>query len=154
MFPKLNLLQLAAMLFLAVTASAHAETHEVKMLNADPDDPSRGNVFSPEVLRIEPGDRVRFEALDKGHNSASKRGMLPEGAEPWNGAMDQEIEVAFTVEGTYGYICLPHYQMGMVGLILVGNHRGNLETARTTRQRGAAAKAFKALLEKVDALTQ
>ncbi|MEM7024489.1 MAG: plastocyanin/azurin family copper-binding protein, partial [Pseudomonadota bacterium] len=74
------------------------------MLNADPDDPSQGMVFVPPLLRIEPGDSVIFKAVDPGHNSASKRGMVPDGAEGWNGAMDEDVEVTFTVDGTYGYI--------------------------------------------------
>jgi len=123
------------------------ETHVVEMRNANPDDPSEANVFTPPILEINIGDSVLFKVVDKGHNSASKRGMIPEGAEPWNGGMDEEIEITFTVEGTYGYVCLPHYQMGMVGLILVGDYTGNLKDAKKVRQRGAAAKTFKRLFE-------
>lgn len=123
------------------------ETHVVEMRNAAPDDPTEANVFTPPILEIDIGDSVLFKVVDKGHNSASKRGMIPEGAEPWNGGIDEEIEITFTVEGTYGYICLPHYQMGMVGLILVGDYTVSLEEAKKVRQRGDAAKAFKLLFE-------
>lgn len=140
------ILMLAALPVSSATAFA-SETHVVEMRNAAPDDPTEANVFTPPILTTAPGDSVLFKVIDKGHNSASKRGMIPEGAEPWNGGMDEEIEITFTVEGTYGYICLPHYQMGMVGLILVGDHTGNLEDVEKVRQRGAAAKAFKALFE-------
>ena len=119
------------------------------MRNAAADDPTEANVFTPPILQIDPGDSVLFKVIDQGHNSASKRGMIPEGAKHWNGGMDEEIEITFTVEGTYGYICLPHYQMGMVGLILVGDHTVNLDEARKVRQQGDAAKAFKALFEKL-----
>ena len=129
------------------TLALAGETHIVEMRNAAPDDPTEANVFTPPILEIDIGDSVLFKVVDKGHNSASKRGMIPEGAEPWNGGMDEEIEITFTVEGTYGYICLPHYQMGMVGLILVGDYTGNLKDAKKVRQRGAAAKTFKRLFE-------
>lgn len=127
-----------------------SEMHIVEMHNANPNDPTEANVFTPPILKIEVGDSVLFKVIDRGHNSASKRGMIPEGAEPWNGGMDEEIEITFDVEGTYGYICLPHYQMGMVGLILVGDFSSNLESAKRVRHRGAAAKNFKMLFEKLE----
>ncbi len=129
-----------------------AETHVVEMRNADAENPNQINAFTPPILQIQPGDTVKFQVIDKGHNSASKRGMLPEGVEPWNGKIDEEIEIAFLVEGTYGYVCLPHYSMGMVGLVLVGDYRSNLETARKVKQRGKAKKIFRDLFAQVDAL--
>ena len=136
---------------LPVTSSAAfaSEIHVIEMRNFNPEDPKEANVFTPPILEIDPGDSVLFKMVDKGHNTASKRGMIPEGAEPWNGGIDEEVEITFTVEGTYGYICLPHYQMGMVGLILVGDYTGNLDEAQQVRQRGGAAKAFKVLFEEL-----
>ena len=135
---------------IAVPSMTHAgETHIIEMRNANPDNPTEANVFTPPILQIDVGDSVLFKVIDRGHNSATKRGMIPDGAEPWNGGMDEEIEITFAVEGTYGYICLPHYQMGMVGLVLVGDYTVNLEDAKKVRQRGAAAKAFKVLFEKL-----
>ncbi|MEM1390018.1 MAG: pseudoazurin [Pseudomonadota bacterium] len=119
--------------------------HVVRMLNIDPDNPDRQMVFDPALLVIAPGDTVTFVAVDKGHNTAIKRGMLPDGAEPWNGAIDEEISVTLTVPGTYGYVCLPHLEMGMVGLILVGDFAGNFEAARNVRQIGNARKVFREL---------
>lgn len=127
-----------------------AETHIVEMRNVAVGDPNTINVFTPPVLKIAVGDKVRFVVVDKSHNTASKKGMLPEGAEPWNSKIDEEIEITFTVEGTYGYICVPHYAMGMVGLILVGDYSVNFEEARKVRQRGQAKKAFRALFTQVE----
>lgn len=97
------------------------------------------------------GDSVKFLATDSGHNAASKRGMIPEGAEPWNGAVDEEIEVTFTVPGIYGYICLPHYEWGMVGLVVVDNDLHNLKAAKKIRHPGDARKNFRALLKQLEA---
>ncbi|MEM6761897.1 MAG: pseudoazurin [Pseudomonadota bacterium] len=119
------------------------------MLNIDPADPEVQMVFDPPILFIEPGDTVTFVPTDRGHNSASKRGMLPEGAEPWNGALDEELSITFTVPGTYGYVCIPHLEMGMVGLILVGDYSVNFDTARKVRQIGGARKAFRSLFAQV-----
>lgn len=134
----------------AVPAS-EGGAHSVLMLNADCDDENVVNVFTPAILRIEPGDTVKFLATDSGHNSASKRGMIPEGAQPWNGAIDEELTVTFTVPGIYGYICLPHYEWGMVGLIVVGDDLSNLAAAKKVRHPGDARKNFRALFKELEA---
>lgn len=131
-----------------------AETYTVKMMSTDPDDPSVAMDFVPAFLKIEKGDTVIFEATQKGHNSATKKGMLPEGAKKWNGRINKSIEVTYDTDGTYGYFCVPHYSVGMVGLILVGDYSVNFEEARKVKQRGKAKRAFKALFERADALKQ
>ena len=77
-------------------------------------------VFEPAILSIEQGDTVLFEATDVSHNSASIPGMIPQGAMPWTGAMNQDIKVKFDKEGVYVYQCTPHSMMAMVGVIKVG----------------------------------
>ena len=97
--------------------------YTVKMLN-------NGNeglmVFEPSVLSIQQGDTVLFEATDVSHNSASIPGMIPQGAMPWSGAMNQDVKVTFDEEGVYVYQCTPHSMMAMVGVIKVGAPK-NLE---------------------------
>ncbi|MCE8472781.1 plastocyanin/azurin family copper-binding protein, partial [Rhodovulum sulfidophilum] len=46
--------------------------------------------------------------------------MLPAGAEPFKGQINEEIEVTLTEPGIYGIKCSPHFAMGMVMLIQVG----------------------------------
>ena len=133
-----------------VLAASHSKNHDVAMLNAASNDDNIPNVFEPAILHVKKGDTVTFLASDTGHNSASKRGMIPEGAEPWNGAIDEEITVTFDVPGIYGYLCLPHYEMGMVGLIVVDNNLSNLKAVRKVRHPGDARKAFRALLKEVE----
>ena len=124
--------------------------HSVLMLNADCNDANIVNVFAPAILNIEPGDSVQFLATDPGHNAASKKGMLPEGAAPWSGGIDEELTVTLTVPGIYGYICLPHYEWGMVGLIVVGTDESNLKAAKKIRHPGDARKNFRALLKQLE----
>ncbi len=131
--------------------SVAAEEFHVMMLNSAADDAQHTNVFTPDILHVQLGDTVTFIPTDNGHNTASKRGMLPEGAEPWNSPMDEEFNVTFTVEGVYGYVCVPHYEMGMVGLIVVGDGMANLEDAKDVRQAGSARSAFRALFERLEA---
>ncbi|MEL7181161.1 MAG: pseudoazurin [Pseudomonadota bacterium] len=148
--PRLIGLIVAGLIAMTPFAAA-AEEYRILMLNAASDNAQHTNVFMPDILRIQPGDTVTFVPTDAGHNSASKRGMIPEGAEPWNSPMDEEFSITLTVPGIYGYVCLPHYEMGMVGLIIVGDAPENLEAARKTRQLGEARRAFRALFARLEA---
>ncbi|WP_040616820.1 pseudoazurin [Roseibium sp. TrichSKD4] len=129
--------------------STDGQSHGVLMLNAACGDPKTPNVFEPTILRINIGDRVTFLPTHAGHNSASKRGMIPEGATHWNGAIDEPLTVELTVPGIYGHICVPHYEWGMVGLIVVGNDLSNLKSIKKIRHPGDARKVFRNLLKEV-----
>lgn len=148
---RLEKIVLTLGIIVSITFPVFAETHIVEMRNTDPENSENINFFSPAILRIEKGDSVTFVPSEPGHNSASKKGMIPDGTEPWNGALDEEITITFDHDGTYGYICLPHIEMGMVGLILVGDYKINYEKAKKVRQRGGAKKAFRTLFKEVDA---
>jgi pseudoazurin len=106
-----------ALATLLATAS-YAEQFEVHMLNKGEDGMM---VFEPAFLQIAAGDTVKFIAKDKGHNAETIEGMLPEGALPFAGKVNQEIDVTFDVEGVYGVRCKPHFAMGMVMAIEVGD---------------------------------
>ncbi len=106
---------LATALFSGV---AFAETIEVKMLNKAGDERM---VFEPDFVRVAPGDTVKFIPTDKGHNAENVKGMLPEGGETFKGKMSKEVEVTFNTEGLYGIECKPHFAMGMVMTIAVGD---------------------------------
>lgn len=128
----------------ALKAASHAAPtmHEVEMLNADPDNRRERNVFGPPVLKVNVGDTVKFIATDRGHNAQVDEDMMPEGGDTWEGRINEEVEVTFTTEGTYGYYCLPHRAIGMVGLILVGDASVNFEEARAVNQRGKAGQRY------------
>ncbi len=69
---------LTAPLLVPARLAADATTHDVEMLNNDPDNRRNTMIFSPPVLRVQPGDMVRFLATDRGHNAQSIDGMTPE----------------------------------------------------------------------------
>ena len=104
--------------------SSSSETHQIEMRNQGSDGVM---VFEPSVLRVKVGDSVTFKATDAGHNSASIEGMIPSGAESWDGGMSQDVTITFTEEGTYVYQCTPHLMMAMVGVITVGDLSKNIE---------------------------
>ena len=99
--------------------AAFAETFEVQMLNKGSD--GERMVFEPAFIQAQPGDTVKFIAASKGHNAEVNKDMVPEGAEVFKGKINEEIEVTLDVEGVYGVICKPHYAMGMVMTIAVGD---------------------------------
>ena len=129
-------------------APAAAKEYQVKMLNKGSDGSLM--VFEPAYLKVAPGDSVKFLATQKGHNAESLPGMAPAGAAAFKGKIDEEITVKFTKEGVYGYKCLPHLGMGMVGVIQVGKP-GNKAAVATATQKlpGLGKKKMTALLEKV-----
>ncbi|OLU35370.1 pseudoazurin [Pseudomonas sp. PA27(2017)] len=106
-----------ALLATLFCTAALAEVHEVKMLNRGASGPM---VYEPDYLAIAPGDTVKFIATQPSHNAASLPGFLPDGAEPFKGRINEEVEVKFDVPGFYGIQCIPHLAMGMVMLIQVG----------------------------------
>lgn len=112
-------LALVALGAAASFSGASAAEYEVQMLNKG----SNGMPmqFEPAFLKIAPGDTVKFVPTTKGHNSETILEIAPEGAEPWKAKINEEISVTFSQEGTYAYKCLPHFALGMVGLIQVGD---------------------------------
>ena len=121
-----------------------AKMWQVKMLNRGPEGMM---VFAPAYLAIRPGDSVKFIATDKGHNAETIAGMLPAGATPFKGKINEEIVVRFSKPGVYGYKCLPHLGIGMVGVIQVGAAT-NLAEVRKQAERlpGLGKKRMIALL--------
>ncbi len=105
-------------LSVALTGAAVAEDFEVKMLNRGE---AGSMIFEPAFLQIAAGDTVKFVAEDRGHNAEAIPEMMPEGAEAFEGKINEEIAVTFDVDGLYGVRCKPHYAMGMVMTIAVGD---------------------------------
>jgi pseudoazurin len=126
-----------------------AAEHEVKMLNQGPE--GQRNWFEPAVVHAQPGDTIHFVAIDKGHNSAAV--VVPDGAEEWKGKLSQDVSVTLEVPGLYSYKCTPHFGLGMVGLVAVGDFTANLEAVRSARYPGKAREVMAALLKEVQAST-
>ena len=129
---------MAALAAMLVAGGAQAAEHEVHMLNKG----EKGTmVFEPDLIQAAPGDTIRFIPTDRTHNAETVPGMLPDGAEAFKGKVNEDITVTVTEEGVYGVKCLPHYAMGMVALIVVGEPV-NVEQARALKHPGVARKRF------------
>jgi len=143
MFGKIIASGAVLMLFAGM---AGAETIEVKMLNKGE---AGTMVFEPAFIAAMPGDTITFLATDKGHNAETIKGMLPEGAEKFKSALGKEFSITLNEEGIYGIKCSPHYGLGMVALIQVGEAT-NLEDAAAVKQKGKAKKRFPGLFDQVN----
>jgi pseudoazurin len=124
-----------------------AAEHEVQMLNQGP--AGQRNWFEPAVVFAQPGDTIHFVPTDKGHNSTAV--VVPEGAEEWKGKLSQEVSVTLDVPGLYAYKCTPHFGLGMVGLVAVGDPSVNLEAVKGGRYPGKARQVMAELLKEVEA---
>ena len=123
-----------------------AADYQVRMLNQGM---SGMMQYDPQLLKIAPGDTVHFVAADQGHNVQSVEGMIPAGAKPFSGEIGQNLTVTFTLPGVYGYRCLPHGSLGMVGLILVGNPVNEAQ-AKAAAMPGMAGRVFAKLFDTID----
>lgn len=129
-----------------LSVHASAETFEVKMLNRGEKGPM---VFEPDFLEIAAGDRVRFVPTHKSHNAATVEGMVPEGVEGFKSRINDEFETGFDKPGFYGIKCSPHYGMGMVMLIKVGDATLP-QSYRTVDMPARAKPRFEELFERAE----
>tara|TARA_B100000927_G_scaffold49681_1_gene36501 strand:+ start:352 stop:813 length:462 start_codon:yes stop_codon:yes gene_type:complete len=123
---------LALSICILLSNNVFSAEHQVKMLS---NLKGQSMVFEPPVLKINPGDTVKWLATNPGHNAASIDEMLPAGANSWNGSINEEIVVKFDKEGVYGYKCTPHYILGMAGFIIVGDPSGNLSDVKAVAKK-------------------
>ena len=117
-----------AFVFLANQSFAADET--VEMLNKSG---KESMVYSKKIVRINVGDTVIWKATDKGHNVEFIKGGVPEGVEKFKSKFNKDTEYKFSIPGIYAYWCTPHKNMGMIGFVVVGNEKSNLEEIKKIR---------------------
>src|SRR5712692_787221 len=87
---------------MTIGGAATAAEVEVKMLNKGAEGLM---VFEPALVKIAPGDTVKFVATDKGHNAETIKGMLPDGAATFIGKAGEDVAVTFDQAGIYSVKC-------------------------------------------------
>lgn len=146
---QINKLVIAAAALLAFTSvPVVAADFTVQMLNKGTDGLM---VFEPPLTKIAVGDTVTFIPTDKGHDVVSIPGMLPDGATAINGKINETVKVTFTTPGFYGVKCVPHFAMGMVGAVLVGDAPpANLAAAKDVKMSKKGLERFEAIFAQVE----
>ena len=116
--------------FVFLANLAYADDMTIEMLNKSSNEMM---VYSKKVARVNVGDTVFWKATDKGHNVEFIRGGVPEGVEKFKSKFNKDTEYKFTVPGIYAYWCTPHKNMGMIGFVVVGGDKSNLENIKKIR---------------------
>lgn len=130
MINKLIPVASAAILAMTLSFSAHAADFEVHMLNKGKDG---AMVFEPGAIKVAPGDTVTFVPIDKSHNAETVKDLIPEGAQPFKGKMNEKISVKLDVPGAYVIKCSPHFGMGMTALVVVGDAPANIDAVKNAK---------------------
>ena len=130
---------LATTLFSVIflTSTSFAADATVEMLN------KQGNesmVFSQKIVKINVGDTVFWKATNKGHNVEFIKGGVPEGVAKFKSKFNKDVEFKFEVPGIYAYWCTPHKSMGMIGFVVVGEDKSNLDVIKAIRFTGKSKK--------------
>tara|TARA_B100000427_G_scaffold110645_1_gene91733 strand:+ start:578 stop:1012 length:435 start_codon:yes stop_codon:yes gene_type:complete len=90
-------------------------------------------VFSKKIVRIDVGDKIIWKATHKGHNVEFIKDGVPEGVGKFKSKYNKDVDYKFTIPGIYAYWCTPHKGMGMIGFIVVGDDKSNLEAIKKIR---------------------
>lgn len=100
-----------------ISKVALAETIQIEFTENDS--------YSLEIAYIDAGDTIEWLPKNEGHNVefivGPKMDELPN-----NSKINESHSVLFKTPGIYLYGCTPHLNMGMLGLIIVGNDFHNL----------------------------
>ena len=134
-------------IILAMTISlfstyAIAENYTVEMLNKLG---KERMVYSEKVLSIKVNDEITWKSVDKGHN-VEFIGM-PKGVSKYKSKISKDAKYTFTQPGIYLYQCTPHKAMGMIGLVVVGEDKNNLDKIKKVKVYGKSKKLLKKLLK-------
>ena len=130
--------------FIFYTSVSISETLEIDMLNKLGKEKM---VYSIKVAKVNLNDKIIWKSKTKGHN-VEFIGM-PKGVKKFKSKINKDVEYDFKVPGIYLYQCTPHKAMGMIGLVIVGNDKSNLEQIKKVKLRGKSKKVFKELLKEL-----
>ena len=136
-----KLLILFLILFFPQSAFAADET--IEMLNKLG---KEHMVYSKKIVNIEVGDTVYWKSTTPGHNVEFIKGGFPEGVEKFKSKISKDAQYKFEIPGIYAYWCTPHKGMGMIGFVVVGNDKSNLEAIKKIKYLGKSKKISQELI--------
>ena len=120
-----------------LTSTSFAADATVEMLNKQG---KESMVFSQKIVKVNVGDKVIWKATDKGHNVEFIKKGVPEGVAKFKSKYNKDVEFKFDVPGIYAYWCTPHKSMGMIGFVVVGDNKSNLDAIKAIRYTGKSKK--------------
>ncbi len=140
-----NIFILVTLFFLTnlTFSNSMAANVEVEMLNKQG---KESMVYSQKITRINVGDSISWKATTKGHNVEFIKGGVPEGVKKFKSKFNKDADYTFNVPGIYAYWCTPHKTMGMIGFVVVGDDKSNLEAIKKVRFSGKSKKLAKELI--------
>ena len=115
---------ITAFILLFFTSNLFAADVTIDMLNKLG---KESMVYSKKIARVNVGDTVTWLATSKGHNVEFIKGGVPAGVDKFKSKFNKDVSYKFTIPGIYAYWCTPHKSMGMIGFIVVGNNKSNLD---------------------------
>ena len=125
-----KLIKLFFLMSFFLTSNVVADEVTIEMLNKLG---KESMVYSKKVVKIDVGDTVFWKATDKGHNVEFIKGGTPQGVKKFKSKYNKDTEYKFTIPGIYAYWCTPHKNMGMIGFVVVGGDKSNLEAIKKIR---------------------
>ena len=106
-------------------------------------------VYSKKIVQVDAGSTVFWKSVDKGHNVEFIMGGVPEGVEKFKSKLSQDTKYTFAIPGIYAYWCTPHKGMGMIGFVVVGGNKSNLDLIKQVRYLGKSKKVAKSLISQL-----
>ena len=103
-------------------------------------------VYSQKIVNIEVGDSVFWKSTTAGHNVEFIKGGVPEGVQKFKSKINKDAQYKFEIPGIYAYWCTPHKGMGMIGFVIVGNDKSNLESIKKIKYLGKSKKVAQELI--------
>jgi pseudoazurin len=97
-------------------------------------------VYSKKIAEVDIGDTVFWKATKPGHNVEFIKGGVPEDVKKFRSKLSKDTEYKFEIPGIYAYWCTPHKGMGMIGFIIVGNDKSNLDSVKNLKYMGKSKK--------------
>ena len=128
---------------LFISQSAFAANQTIEMLNKLG---KEHMVYSQKIVSIEVGDTVFWKTTKPGHNVEFIKGGVPEGVGKFRSPLSKDTEYKFEIPGIYAYWCTPHKGMGMIGFVVVGNDKSNLEAVKKIKYLGKSKKIAQELI--------
>ena len=141
MFKSKFSILISTMFIVLFSGHLMAASHQIDMLNKLG---KERMVFSKKVISVDVNDDVLWKSVDKGHN-VEFIGM-PEGVKKYKSKISKDANYKFEKPGIYLYQCTPHKAMGMIGIVIVGNDKSNLEKIKKVKVYGKSKKLLKSLL--------